>query len=292
MKNLKKFVTGCSNYDLRGYFSMLNIVVALPEEARPLIDYFKLKRWHDFRHFAVYRNNEMHLIVSGIGKIASATAAGFLAGLKNDSPSAWLNIGIAGGDAGSIGDIVLANEIVDSISKYKFYPSICFKSPIKLARVITVTEPCTSYFDDAVFDMEASGFYGAALRFSTTEMVHSVKIISDNSNSGVEGLVKTNVSELIERNLTAVSEICCWLHDTIKILSNEYKGDGDYNAILSNYHFTFTQRRKLKFLLQKWYALTEVSLLQNVEFCDIHSAKMFLKEIERQMDKVPITYIK
>jgi len=277
---------------LNGYSEMLNIVVALPEEARPLVRYFKLQRCHDIRHFALYRNNDMQLIVSGIGKLASVTATGFLAGLTINKPAAWLNLGVAGGDVGPIGEIVLANEIVDSVSNTKFYPSICFEVPMKLTRVVTVTDPDTNYIDNAVFDMEASGFYGAALRFSTAELIHSVKIVSDNSNNSVDNLTKENVSELIECKMTAISEIAYWLHDTIKNLFNEYKGDGDYNTIISKYHFTYTQRCKLKLLLQHWYSITEDSLLQSVDFFEINGAKMFLKEIERQMEKLTVAYVR
>ena len=75
---------------------MINIVVALPAEARPLLDHFRLRDKQHNTAFPIYRNTDMALIVSGPGKVAAAAATALLAG-NRDTPatSAWLNVGIA-----------------------------------------------------------------------------------------------------------------------------------------------------------------------------------------------------
>jgi len=270
---------------------MLNIVVALPEEARPIIHCFKMQRWHDVRQFAVYRSDEIRLIVSGIGKLAAATATGFLAGTHLNDHSAWLNLGIAGGDAGAVGDIFLANEIVDSVSNTKFYPSICFNLPMPYTRVITVVNQQTEYSTESVYDMEASGFYSAALRFSTAELIQSIKIISDNSVSGIDKIKKENVTEMITQKLAEVSDICNWLLEAVKKLTEEYAGDADYITILSKFHFTYTQQRKLKTMLQNWFSLTNVSPLNAISLSEIQNARALLCELELKIRKLPVNYL-
>ena len=269
---------------------MLNIVVALPEEARPLIHYFKMQRWHDVRQFAIYRSDEIRLIVSGIGKLASATATGFLAGQQYTDPSAWLNLGIAGGDAGVVGDIILANEIVDSVSRSKYFPSVCFDLPVQLTRVITVQEQQTKYTADCVYDMEASGFFSAALRFSTAELIHSIKVISDNSISGVEMVSKEHVAEMIDRKLPVVGKVCNWLLNIVGKLTDEYAGKDEYDKILAKFHFTYTQQRKLKAILQNWFSMTDVSPLQFIKLCEIRNAQSFLNELEMKIRELPVNY--
>ena len=56
---------------------MINILTALPCEAKPLIHHYRLngRQVHGFR---IYENSDMRLIVSGIGKVAAAAACACL----------------------------------------------------------------------------------------------------------------------------------------------------------------------------------------------------------------------
>ena len=56
--------------------NQINFVVALSPEAQPLIRYYKLKRDRQITAFELYRNDNIQLIISGIGKYNTAIAAG------------------------------------------------------------------------------------------------------------------------------------------------------------------------------------------------------------------------
>ena len=54
-------------------------VSALHCEAKPVIDYYRLKKSHDDNAFDLYRGDDMLCIISGVGKIASAAACAWIA---------------------------------------------------------------------------------------------------------------------------------------------------------------------------------------------------------------------
>ncbi|WP_455199714.1 5'-methylthioadenosine/S-adenosylhomocysteine nucleosidase family protein, partial [Kaarinaea lacus] len=106
---------------------MLNFVVALSEEARPIIQQFRLKRLHDVNAFPVYGSEKVRLIVSGMGKLAAATATGYLAGIDSaGKATAWINVGVAGSKNLPVGQAILAHQIIDAENQQKFYPTIYF----------------------------------------------------------------------------------------------------------------------------------------------------------------------
>ena len=53
---------------------MINLVVALPAEARPLINHYGLNDKQTHAAFALHRNKDMTLVVSGPGKASAAAA--------------------------------------------------------------------------------------------------------------------------------------------------------------------------------------------------------------------------
>ena len=57
---------------------MLYIVTALYIEAKPLISLFNLKKDNSYTKFQVFSNENVKLIISGTGKVKSATALTYL----------------------------------------------------------------------------------------------------------------------------------------------------------------------------------------------------------------------
>ena len=51
---------------------MIHLIVATHYEARPLVKIFNLKKTNS--NFRIYRNNEISLTISGIGKVNSAVS--------------------------------------------------------------------------------------------------------------------------------------------------------------------------------------------------------------------------
>ena len=100
---------------------MLCLVVALQAEAAPLVDRFALKslNGHPYR---LYAGADPHLITSGVGKLASASAVAYLRARIGQTPAAWLNVGIAGHARAPLGTALLAHKIHDVGSSKSYYP--------------------------------------------------------------------------------------------------------------------------------------------------------------------------
>ena len=76
---------------------MLIWVCALHCEAKPVIDFYRLKKSHDDTAYDLYRGQDMACIVSGPGKLASAAATAWIAGRQQQTASlTWINLGCAG----------------------------------------------------------------------------------------------------------------------------------------------------------------------------------------------------
>ena len=76
---------------------LINLVTALPSEAKPIASRLDLEPAHVNCGFPVYRRNGVALIVSGPGKVNAAAATALLhafAGCPRDA--VWVNAGIAG----------------------------------------------------------------------------------------------------------------------------------------------------------------------------------------------------
>lgn len=181
----------------------MGIVIALISEAKPLIDHFKLKACTSKFSFSLYRNDTIHLIVSGIGKVNAALAVSCLQNEMEGFPAAWLNVGIAGHRSMAIDTGVIAHQVVDAGTTHTYYPTLLVPFG-KTHTLCTVDRPETSFPDDYVYEMEASGFMQAALKCSTSELVHCYKIISDNRHMSIS-FTAQEVRKTIENHLEIIS---------------------------------------------------------------------------------------
>ncbi|MGD8640824.1 MAG: hypothetical protein PVF34_11555 [Gammaproteobacteria bacterium] len=271
--------------------AQLNIVTALPEEARPLIHCFRLKRRHDIHPFPVYENADIQLIVSGIGKTAAATATGYLARQHAEQRyTAWLNIGIAGGKQFDTGQCLLAHQVTDSDQQRNYYPTLWFDNTLKTARVFTANVPETNYGDDALYDMEAAAFYGAAMHFSTVELIHCCKIVSDNREVTIDQITSSSVVNSIEQNLKPIQQLVEQLLRGAGRLNDDFRGQDELEILRDRYHFTTVQQSQLNTILQKWFALTDQSPLQLLDLEGIKNAKRLLQELDTRLNEFPVHY--
>lgn len=270
---------------------MLNLVIALAEEARPFIRHFKLTRYHHVYPFQIYGNDNIQLIVSGIGKMAAATATAYLAGLTSSSrTSAWLNVGIAGGNAAAVGKLVLAHQIVDSYGEQCFYPAICFDIDVPRTCVVSTDKAQVVYQEKNVYDMEAAGFFAAAMRFGTAELIHCIKIISDNNENSITAISRKKVDEWIEGNLQQIAAFMGILVEMVEDIEAEKKGASDYEYLLDKYHFTQSQQSQLKLLLQNWHNLSGSSVVDLLGSHEIKNSKMLLRTLENEINAMPLNY--
>jgi len=180
---------------------MLIWVAALRCEAKPIIDHYHLNKSPSHHAFDVYQEGNTLCIISGIGKTAMAAATAWIAGLNRDSgPMAWINIGTAGSARHPLGTALSIDEISDNESNRHFYTLPLFDSGLQPAHCRTLSQPSTEYHPQQIYDMEASAFFDTATRFSSAELVHCLKIISDTPSQQI-GRDKARISELINQHI-------------------------------------------------------------------------------------------
>ena len=232
--------------------TLTNFVVALPSEAKPIINRLGLRPSEPAYGMKRYRRDNLQLVVSGVGKVASATAVGYIAGADApDTRHIWLNVGIAGHAHLPKGTATIAHRITDRATGSSFYPSIVFRAPCRTADIGCYDEPTTSYASDAMCDMESSGFFAAASRFSTVEFIHALKIVSDNTAADIGALDRTKISSLIDDSLDCIEHLAEVLNEIDRNHLPRVNALA-LHPLLERWHFTVTQQTQLRELARRW----------------------------------------
>lgn len=179
---------------------MIIFVCALQVEARPLIEYFHLKKDMSEHKWPVYKNDNYRLIVSGTGKIKAAMAAAHLLSRINSSQiSCLINFGICGSNSGLYqpGAVMLTHKVEDIETGRSYYPDLFAGHDLPGAVMQCHSRPV--YMPEetggpAIFcDLESAGIMEAAVKYLSPHQVVMLKIISDKLDSGhlPENQVKT-----------------------------------------------------------------------------------------------------
>lgn len=274
---------------------MLFLVVALPPEGKPLRRRFGLVADADSGPFPIFRHPEEHegipnvaLVQTGLGKVASAAGTAYLAarfGAPRDG--VWLNVGVAGGGNRALGDVVVAHKVRDVAREHDHYPAFARTAPCATGELRTVERPTTDYDGDVLFDMEAAGFYATACRFSSAELVHTIKVISDGPGSSLEDVTPSRVEALIE---AAFPMIDGFARDLVE-LSRELRilaADPHVLAGLSvRFHLSVTETRRLRRLLQRLHALSGPEDLVSTVAATSRDGTDFLRRLESAVDALP-----
>jgi len=224
----------------------LNILCALHCEAKPLIDLFQLKKT-EASPFPVYCGKEVNLGISGTGNLSAAACTAFLAG-RYSSNAAWLNIGIGGHRSHSVGEAFLAHKVTDGTQTY--YPSLVFPHSLKTETIKSVPHPENIYPEQVIYEMEAFGFFSSAVRMTTLETVHSIKVVSDNAQSPSHQLNKGLVEELIRSRMGEITALIDSLIRLQKEILEIYQEE-EIGPYTERWHFSATQKEQLKALLRK-----------------------------------------
>ena len=231
------------------------------------------------------------MIVCGIGKTNAAAATGYIAGLSAESAiQSWLNVGIAGGDVAQFGDAVVANAILDLETNQQYYPSLCFDHGLPEFRVATVNEPSDSYLPHTLYDMEASGFYNSASKFSTSELVHCCKVVSDNSGKRIDKIDKETTIKLIHNNLDRIDALVKNIMDIAHQLEADTRIDLAAKLLMERHHFTESQKNTLKLYLQNWFALNGESNIEEIELATSKNSRSYLESLKKLIDSASVSY--
>ena len=262
---------------------MINIVVAMPCEAKPLVEYFSLCRNSQLHAFPVYETDAMTLIASGVGKVNSAAAVAWLAGIQQSSDTIWLNLGMAGHTSLAPGTVLLANKVTDMTTKRSWYPQALFRVNNDSTALITVDEVIDDYPPDAMIDMEAAGFMAAAEKFSTLENIHLVKVISDNRLTPAKLVSKTSIDSLLRKQLPGIEQLI----NALREVSQNDSTDTGIAAVMAlcqqHRHFSSYQQSHQKKLLRRLQALNLLTDITPASLQDCRSGKAVIQQLEAML---------
>ncbi|MCB1713750.1 MAG: hypothetical protein KDK05_01305, partial [Candidatus Competibacteraceae bacterium] len=229
--------------------AMQLIVTALDSEARPLLDQYRLRASANSGPFRLYGNDNILLIVSGIGRVNAAAASAYLAALAGPGVHSWLNIGIGGQRDYVLGSAWLASCIQLPNARQNWYPPLIFTLPCPAATVCTVDQPQLDYPSEHIYEMEAAGFYPTATRFSSGELVQCLKIISDNAEHAAERLRPAIVSDLVRAALEPIDKVLCALRE----LADELQQAEQYLTLPAlPWRISVAQQHLLRELLRRY----------------------------------------
>ena len=268
--------------------NMEQFVLALHCEAKPIIQHYRMKLCGKHGQAQFFEGETARLAVTGVGSLSSAVATTAMGERFPSNDSTWLNIGICGGEDLAIGEAFIGNKITSDYSRDVFYPQLVGKSPWPGIEIKTLNAPSNRYETNRVFDMEAFGFYTAALTFASSERVQCIKIISDNSDSPTGAhFNKTEISSLIA---SQIPKIDSFLENT-GFSKAEYYMKGWANDLLTKaktrYSFTETERHQLSSRIRQLDALLDLEEGLCLQLL-LNSPKKgkFLQQLQFKIDQV------
>jgi len=270
---------------------MLLFICAHLPEARPLVSHFGLKKNKNTQLFPVYRNpdEEIALILTGTGKTAAAAACMHLAHtLSASAYDAWINVGIAGHGVREIGEAAIVHKVIDAGTDRLWYPQFSFSIDFPTDTCVTVDKPQSEY-GDYLCDMEASAIFETVTRITTLELVHGLKVVSDNPDQPYENVDKSMVTELITTCIPTIDTLA----NNALALSAELKQINRSQllipAFLEQWHFTCTQEHMLEVLLRRWQCL-KPGIDPLLYFQSSRSAKTLLATMQSELDSTRISF--
>lgn len=255
---------------------MLCLSVALEAEARPLRERFRLAAVAGAHGFRLYRNDTTALIVSGIGPISAAAAVGYLqATLAPPGPHGWLNLGCGGHRRLAPGSALLAHSIRAGGGRC-WYPPLVFEPPCPTAALISVERPETDYPEDAVYEMEAAGFYPSACRFASAELVQVLKIVSDNAATPASTLTPAAIERLLAGQLELIATLCARLQALAAELARLAQPPAGLAAARERWRLSVSQTRQLRELLRRYQLLCPEAPVPVADFASAAELRTWL----------------
>ena len=276
---------------------MMHIVTALQCEAKAMIKHYGLQHLAGSHPYPIYLAQDMVLIVSGVGKIAAAAATAYLYAVSQSlltvpdkdigTLDSWLNIGMAGHGTSELGTGLLAHTIIDAASEQCWYPSIAFAAPCTSICLQTVDIPKQDYDQDHAYDMEASGFYGTASKFTALELVHCYKIVSDNQQSASDRISAALAQQWVHQCLDDIDALRIALDQLGQANKHDTAVTQATTIIRARWHFSVYQQHQLQRLLQRWQALDPMAVA-TLELPQLKTASDLIAWLQQQLDHSPL----
>ncbi len=233
----------------------LSIVVALSCEARPLLDYYQLKKIQAAAPFTVFCNQaeSIYLIVSGIGRLKSACAVTWLHSLMGaHDHSCYLNVGIAGSQQQAIGDAILIHKMTEQVTGKSWYPHCHSAIDLKQDELVSVDKVTADYPKQGLIDMEATGFFQAASMLVNQEQAQVIKIVSDQDAASQKAVKPAFVIARVADQLEAIHRV---VDQLLTLSASEQALVMQIDLVqqfIERWHFSVYQRHQLHELLRRW----------------------------------------
>ncbi len=172
------------------------IITALPDEARPFIDRFKLASDENQSDLRVFNNETCSLLITGIGgsRVKSVLPV-FLKRISDFDNIVLFNVGIAGGhpDKTEIGEVYLVNKVTndETVDKYSLTLTTVAKG---------ITAGHVGY--ESLVDMEAAIITATAISYLNIDKIAVIKVVSDHMD--IADWSSVNVCEIIKSKLDSI----------------------------------------------------------------------------------------
>jgi hypothetical protein len=195
-----------------------------------------------------------------------------------------VNVGIAGHQTMRLGALFAAHKITDEDSGKHYYPQLISQLPCMTLRINTVSKPERMYADNGLYEMEASGFYEIASRFSSAELIQTFKVVSDNQHSPLERIDENWVFNLMAAQFSPILDgINSMEHSSASLVSVE---SSYYEQLIKQWHFSVTAQHQLKALLQRWTVLSNDAGL-DFSGVELKHSKGVLSWLEQKIAALP-----
>jgi len=260
---------------------VVSIMVALNCEAKPWVDLYKLKKVVSIP-FELYarEGGDIEIVVTGIGSLAMSTAVGWLAGFKKQSSRAWLNLGIAGHAQRQLGELVRVHAFIDAHDLKHYYPPLTVPCKNHSEALLSVNAPTSTYPEGALVDMEGLAFYRSACMFSDSELIASLKVISDNQENSVEGLNASKITTLMQPHAEAVDKLVM----SLITLANKPLLDA-ISLELRHLRRSHSQQHQLDRLLAKAAVLNLHDAISESHFSRYKTIRDVIAELDSQVNQ-------
>jgi len=183
------------------------IITALPDEARPFIDRFRLASDENQSDLRVFSNETCSLLITGIGgnRVKSVLPV-FLERISDFDNAVLFNIGIAGGhpDKTEIGEVYLVNKVNNDQTVDKYSLTIPAKNGFNTMALTTVVKGITAGHIgyEGLVDMEAAIITATAVNYLNIDKIAVIKVVSDHMD--IVDWSSLDVYEIIRSKLDSI----------------------------------------------------------------------------------------
>ena len=183
------------------------IITALPDEARPFIDRFRLASDENQSDLRVFSNETCSLLITGIGgnRVKSVLPV-FLERISDFDNAVLFNIGIAGGhpDKTEIGEVYLVNKVNNDQTVDKYSLTIPAKNGFNTMALTTVVKGITAGHVgyEGLVDMEAAIITATAVSYLNIDKIAVIKVVSDHMD--IADWSSLDVCEIIGSKLDSI----------------------------------------------------------------------------------------